>query len=194
MKKAKKPAIHEESSVLKCSPAELFDLYIEVGEIKVSEIQAENSIFIEVWVSSTWKSRCIRPECRSSVRRPIYGVIQEIAELCAEKNACVMIMEDDAEDAVQSWERAIFLMTKHLKRIKNIKAVIPYTKQTNEEINKQNIPAFYYDFDKECYITLYDIADAYITQQSNIYSDASKRKVFINNKRVSAYVSKLLHG
>lgn len=167
---------------------ELFNLYVEVGEVKLSSVKKDDCRYVECWISSFFHKNCIREECRNTKRRPIYGVIEHIEDLCGGENACIMIMEDDNEDAVSSWSDAVCLLIKYIKRIDNVKAVIIFTKQTREELRarQENSPARV--FERMDYPTLCDAADVCVTRQSNVFSDSKDRKIFINKPSCSEYV------
>ena len=168
--------------------SELFNLYVEVGEVKLSSVKKDDCRYVECWISSFFHKNCIREECRNTKRRPIYGVIEHIEDLCGGENACVMIMEDDNEDAVSSWSDAVYLLIKYIKRIDNVKAVIIFTKRTREELRarQENSPARV--FERMDYPNLCDAADVCVTRQSSVFSCSKDRKIFINKPSCSEYV------
>ena len=172
---------------------ELFGLYIEVGEVKLSSLKAENCRFVECWISSYFHKNCEREECLNPKRRPIYGVIEYIENLCANENTCVLIMEDDNENAVKSWGTAVYLLVKYLKRIENIKAVMLFTKQTREEINTPRSPSFCADFEFDSGNSLYKLADVCFTERSNVFDDSGKGEIMVNAPDCQKYVQIILN-
>ena len=161
--------------------SELFDLYVEVGEVKLSDVRSNECRFVECWISSCFHRNCARNECRDSKRRPIYEVIEEIESLCRSESSCGMIMEDENENAVRDWYQAIYYIVKYLKRIENIKAIILYTKQTKEEIEKAQEITESSEFEQHHFGEVYSLADVCVTRMSNVFSDARSREIVINN-------------
>ena len=100
------------------SPAGLFDMYIEVGDVKKSKFESNNSVFIEIWIVSHFARNCIREECRQPVRRPIYDVLQQIKEMCGEKPANILFMCDDTQNDTILWAEAILLLQQELEKQK----------------------------------------------------------------------------
>ena len=49
---------------------ELFNLYVEVGEVKLSSIRTEDCRYVECWIKSTFSHDCVREECRSRQKPP----------------------------------------------------------------------------------------------------------------------------
>ena len=173
---------------------ELFGLYVEVGDIKTSALNNEKCSFVECWISSYFHKNCLREECASSSRRPIYSVIEDIENLCVGENSCVLIMEDDTENAIRDWHTAIYLIVKYLKRIEKIKAVMIFTKQTAEEINTPRRPSFCSDFEFESRDDLYKLVDVCFTERSNVFADSKDSKVVINTAECGELVKTLLHN
>lgn len=168
--------------------SELFNLYVEVGEVKLSSLKSEDCRFVECWISSHFHSGCVREECQNKKRRPIYGVIEYIEKLCEGENTCVLIMEDDTENAVRDWADAIYLLVKYLKRIDNVKAAVIFTKQTRDEISNLKVNHHSFACDPDECLALYETVDACVTQQSNIFSNSKDRKIFINDPGCSKYI------
>ena len=173
---------------------ELFGLYVEVGSIKSSALNNENGSFVECWISSNFHRNCLREECSSSSRRPIYSVIEKIEDLCINENSCVLIMEDDTENAIRDWHTAIYLIVKYLKRIEKIKAVMIFTKQTAEEINTPRRPSFCSDFEFESRDDLYKLVDVCFTERSNPFVDLTGGQVIINTSECDDLVKILLRN
>lgn len=169
-------------------PSDLFNVYMEVGEIKISDINDKDCRFIELWVGSCYKKNYKRPELQQVTRRLIIDILDDVLKLADGKTASVMIMEDDDREAVHSWYQAIYLVIKYLKQVENIKAAVPFTRYTADEISELNKRDYIYDFFADTKETFYDIADAYVTGQPNIYYPSPERKVFINRKECWDYL------
>ncbi|MBQ2265864.1 MAG: hypothetical protein II342_00540, partial [Clostridia bacterium] len=88
-------------------PIDLFDLYIEVGEVKKSKTEYDGCVCIELWIKSTFSNTCVREECKNPIRRPVFGVLKQIRKLCDDKPVCLMIMGDDNSNAVMHWGSVI---------------------------------------------------------------------------------------
>ena len=114
-------------------PAGLFDLYMEVGSVQQSRVTSEQCTYIEVWVTSTFSRNCVREECRQPVRRPIYGVLKQIRELCAGKPACMIFLCDDRHDDAIRWMPAIDLLLKQMREEDLLKHTLLYTLETDGE-------------------------------------------------------------
>ena len=126
-------------------------------------------------------------------RRLILDVMDDIVKLADGQDTCLLIMEDDGCEAVHSWFQAVYLIAKYIKQDKSIKAMIPFTKYTSDQIAELNKRDYIYDFENDIKITLYDIADIYVTGQSNIYSISPDRKIIIKNEECPRYVKYLEH-
>ena len=109
-------------------------------------------------------------------------------DLCEGEDTCILIMEDDTENAVKDWADAVYLLIKYLKRIDNVKAVVVFTKQTRDEILEVKINDYCFDCDPGQRLALFEKADAFVTQQSNAFSVSKDRKIYINNPRCSKYI------
>ena len=173
---------------------ELFGLYVEVGKIQPSALKSEKCNFVECWISSYFHKNCLREECASSSRRPIYSFIEYIENLCVGENSCVLIMEDDTENAIRDWHTAIYLIVKYLKRIEKIKSVMIFTKQTAEEINTPRRPSFCSDFEIESRDDLYKLVDVCFTERSNVFVDSTGGQVVINTSECEELAESLLHN
>ena len=173
---------------------ELFGLYVEVGNIKSSALKNEKCNFVECWISSNFHKNCLREECKSSSRRPIFSVIEDIENLCVGENSCVLIMEDDTENAIRDWHTAIYLMVKYLKRIDKIKSVIIFTKQTREEINAPHRPLHCSDFEFESRNDLYKLVDVCFTECSNAFATSTAGQAVVNTSECEELVKALLHN
>ena len=173
---------------------ELFGLYVEVGKIQPSALKSEKCNFVECWISSYFHKNCLREECASSSRRPIYSVIEDIENLCVGENSCVLIMEDDTENAIKDWHTAVYLIVKYLKRIEKIKSVMIFTKQTREEINTPNRPLYCSDFEFETRNDLFKLVDVCFTERSNAFVDSAVGQVVTNMSESEELVKALLHN
>ena len=113
-------------------PPELFDLYIEVGEVKESEVKDKDCVYIEVWLASFFNTGAVRQECARPVRRPIYGVIKQIRKLSGGRPVCLILMCDDNRDDTLLWAVAIRLLLKYLQPSCSL-LYIRKTRQETEE-------------------------------------------------------------
>lgn len=172
--------------------SELFNLYIEVGEIKLSSVKTEECRVIELWVGSCFRGKHQRAEYSKITRRPILSVLHDIEQLSEDKPSCVLIMEEEGCEAVHSWYEAVYLVIKYLHRLENIKAVVPFTKYTADEVVELSKRDNIYDFFADTRDTIYRIADAYVCAQPNIYFPTHQRKLIINNPNCAGDISAVL--
>ncbi|MBE6543550.1 MAG: hypothetical protein E7675_04050 [Ruminococcaceae bacterium] len=180
-----------------CPPTFHSDLmhYIEVGQIKISTtLTTDDCQFVELWVSSCLGGNKKREECKSPKRRQIYSVLCELEELCAEKDTCVLIMDDDGANGTDAFYNAIYPIVVYLQLLKSVKAVILFTTLPQEKILMPDGVKFLQSTDRCYHETLYNTVDAYVTDQSNCYDKSPSRRVKINNKKCSVYVSLALNG
>lgn len=147
----------------------LFDLYMEVGEIKRSPAEVDGCVFIEVWVASSWRSGK-RAECRSSKRRPLYGILDRIQKLIGDREACVLFMCDDGSDDAVGWGMALALLWHHLK--KTAKYAVVFTGQTKEQMDApESADRYRTQEDAQLARAFFEQADAIVTERSNFYGE-----------------------
>ena len=116
-------------------PLELFDQYIEVGEVKRSPFQEQACTFVEVWVASFFHKDHLRAECSQPKRRPIYGVAQQIRKLSENKPVCVVLLCDDNQKDTLLWGVALFLLLRELQKDGTLKYCILFLRDSTEEID-----------------------------------------------------------
>ena len=151
-------------------PSELFDKYIEVGEVKETSVKSEDSVFIELWVSSVFSNDCHRIECKSPVRRPIYGVYKQIRKICGDKSVCMIIMSDDVCDDTMNWGISLSLLLQQLKKENILKHSLLYTKKSKDEVEQiEQTKKWQNDREKKTFLSLFDMLDAVVFEKANCY-------------------------
>ena len=160
-------------------PQGLFDRYIEVGEVKKSKFQTEDYVFIEIWVTSSFASNCIREECRESARRPIYGVLKQIKEMCGERPGVILFMCDDMQNDTILWTEAILLLHRELKNRNIVKHSVLFARDSKEETeNFVKNACWHSDKTKEKALRLPKIPDAVIYGRANCYVKSENAYVY----------------
>lgn len=149
----------------------LFDLYMEVGEVKPVEA-GDGRVWIEVWIGSTFAKERSRPECRNVRRRPIYGVMKRILTLCPDGKAGLIFQCDDPDSWGNDTENqscALFLLLRELKQQGKLGRTVMFTRKTMEQI-RQRSSGIEIEREKAEYDGLYEMLDVLITRQANRHS------------------------
>lgn len=169
----------------------LFDLYMEVGEIKTLET-GDGRVWIEVWVGSTFAKERARPECQNVRRRPIYGVLKRILALCGDGKARLIFQCDDVDSWGNDTENqscALFLLLRELKRLEKLESAVMFTRKTREQI-RQRSGSFEKKREKAEYDGLYEMLDVLVTRQANLHSGGGT--VIVRNQDLLSGLSWLL--
>ena len=146
-------------------PVGLFDMYMEVGEVKEAKIKAEECIFVEVWVTSTFARQCVRTESKHPARRAIYDVLKQIRALCGNKPACIILMCDDKRDDTILWGGAILLLLNALAKENRLKYAILFARGSEEDTDSL-VQTTTWNTEKEELLLL---LDAVVYGQANYY-------------------------
>lgn len=152
-------------------PSGLFDVHMEVGEVKPLET-GDGQVWIEVWIGSTFAKERARSECQNVRRRPIYGVMKRILALCPEGKASLIFQCDDPDSWGNDTENqscALFLLLRELERLGKLEKAVMFTRKTREQI-QQRSGGFEKERDKAEYDGLYEMLDILVTRQANRYS------------------------
>ena len=148
----------------------LFNLYMEVGEVKRSHVEVDGCVFIEVWVTSFSSRSDKREECKTYKRRPIYSILDQIKELIGDREACVLFLCNDGGDETVGWGVALALLWHHLKQ--TAKYAVVFTKETKEEIDSlASANRYMSESDTQLAVSFFEQADAIVTSRSNFYGD-----------------------
>lgn len=158
-------------------PLELYDVYMEVGEVKESDVKSEECCYIEVWLSSFFVKNPVRKPCVASVRRPVYGIIKQIRKLCGTKPACLILMCDDLSDDTLLWGVAISLLLRHLAPAYALLCVKKTEAETESFVRNLNCRSFK---DKETFQNLPTLPDAIVYGCPNRYADRTNASVKSN--------------
>ena len=162
-------------------PLEIFNMYIEVGDVKEAKIKSEECTYIEVWISPIFSNNCVRTECKHPMRRPIYSVLKQIQKLCINKPACVIIMCDDMGGDTITWGISISLLLQQLEKENILVHSMLFTKSDEKNaINFAHTAKHWSNKEKETFLLLFDMLDAVVYGQSNYYS--RKEKIQIKTK------------
>jgi len=177
-------------------PASLFDLYIEVGEIKPISRSDCDCSYVDVWIGSSVGNASFRQECANVQRRPIWTVFKQILKLSKNKEVCLVFMCDDIADwgnDTEEWSRSIYLLLEELKNRKKLAGSVLFTRKTGEQIRQRSQSSdFRREKDRNEYIALYKTLDVLVTQQANRYASAEKRSVFYASEEAGVRLSWLL--
>ncbi len=158
-------------------PPELYNLYIEVGEVKISSVRSDTCVFIEVWVASNYQDNRGRIECEKPVRRPIYAVFKQIQRLCGDRPACVVIMCNDVGVDTLDWGVSLSLLLWQLNKENRVKHTMLYTKKTKEQVEAMpEADLWRSEKDKELVRSLINTVDVFVYEQANCYSNNESAK------------------
>lgn len=152
-------------------PIGLFDLYMEVGEVKTVEA-GDKRVWIEVWIGSSFAKECSRSECKNIRRRPIFSVMKQILKLSGNGKAGLIFQCDDPDswgNDTENQSGAIFLLLRELKLLGKLGPVLMFTRKSREQI-RQRSSGFQSQRDKAEYDGLYEMLDVLVTRQANRYS------------------------
>lgn len=177
-------------------PMELFDKYMEVGDVKAVASKDENCVCIEIWVGSGFAKTHVRPECGTIRRRPLYGILKQVEKLCAGRRTHLLFMCDDEEcgfgNDTENWAGAIGLLLRELKRAGIVERTILFTRKSSEQIQSRTMGRFRREDDREEYIYLFRTLDVLITQQANRYASAEHRQIFARDEAWLAQARRLV--
>lgn len=152
-------------------PLGLFDLYMEVGDVK-AEAAGDGSVGIEIWIGSCRAKEFTRPECAEIRRRPIYGVMKQILKLSGEREVRLVFLCDDIEswgNDTENQSGAIYLLLRELKKLGKPIHTTLYTRKSRAQIALRS-ESFGSSRDKTEYDGLYEILDVLVTEQANPYT------------------------
>lgn len=155
-------------------PIGLFDMYMEVLEVKAVETP-ENAVCIEVWFRDKYTGGT------PPVRRPIYGIMKQILKLCGDRQAILLFMCEDPVSRycidAESWSSAIYLLLRELHCLGKVRASALFTHKSPAQIQQRREGFFRTDRDREEYLALYDILDVLVACQPNRYAPADNRQI-----------------
>jgi len=155
-------------------PIGLFDVYMEVGEIKALKSAGTDYVPIEVWIGCCSSKNRIRPECRDIRRRPVYGVMKQILRLCGEKQALLIFQCDESGDPgsdTTGQSGTIFLLLRELRRLGKVKNAVVYTGYFREQ-------------DRENHIELYRAIDVLILSQYHAHWNSPGRRILSGREQI----------
>lgn len=161
-------------------PSILFDLYMEVGDVTARAPENEDTVYIEVWVGSSFSKNHIRSQCRDIRRRPVYGIMKQILKLCGNKKAGLIFMADDENQwniDAESWSGSIFPLLSELQKLDKLHCSILYTRKSFDFILQKKQGQFRRERDKAEYNGLFEMLDILVTGQANPYAPAESRTV-----------------
>lgn len=174
-------------------PPNLFDTYIEVGDVKKSDFESSDCVFIEIWIASHFSHICIREECKNQERVPIYGVLKQIKAMCGNKPACIVFMCDDMQNDTILWGEAVLLLQQELIKQKITKYSILYARDSEEETkNFVRSTNWHSHKSKESILSLLNTTDAVIYGQCNYYSEAESTYVHSKTGELPAVIKDYL--
>ena len=166
-------------------PLDLFDIYLEVGEVKVRRKQGKELIGIELWIGSCFRNPPVRPEFARIVRRPVYGILKQIRKLSENRQICLLIMCDDTEgwgNDTTNWSGALFLLMRELKKYSCFRYAVMFTRKSWEQIQEGgSVERFRSESARREYLALYDALDVLVTRQANLYSCPDNRKLWFRD-------------
>ena len=169
----------------------LFDCYVSVGEVKKSAVTVDGCVFIEVWLSSCFYSNPVRKECRSSKRRPIYRVVEQIRELAGTNEACILFQSDDRRDDTAAWGAALALILYHLKDV--VKYSVMFTVRSEEGMQEVKEPN-YFPTNKDWLLMQYFLENVgvLVMQQENHYVEKASMEMKVRCEKTALLLQKFM--
>jgi len=168
-------------------PIGLFDIYMEVGEIKALKSAGTDYVPIEVWIGCCSSKNRIRPECRDIRRRPVYGVMKQILRLCGEKQALLIFQCDESGDPgsdTTGQSGTIFLLLRELRRLGKVKNAVVYTGYFREQVIRGCQSRFFREQDQENHMELYRTIDVLILSQYHAYWQSPGRRILSGREQI----------
>jgi len=153
-------------------PLEMFDIYIEVGEIRLAEAKDDDCVNVEVWIGSCFTREYLREECKTIDRRSVYGLMKQILKMAGDKQVCITFMCDDIDsfgNDTSDWSSSIYLLVNELRNRGKVNNSTLYTRKSYEEVMERANREFLRQSAKEQYLKLYEILDVLITECANPY-------------------------
>ena len=169
----------------------LFDCYISVGQVKKSSVTVDGCVFIEVWVTSAFSSDPTREECRSSKRRPIYEVVEQIRELVGTDEACILFLSDDRRDNALAWGAALALILYHLREV--VKYSVMFTVRSVEGMEEVKQPN-YFPGPKDRLLMQYFLENVgvLVMQQENYYVEKASLQMKTRCEKTALLLQKFI--
>ena len=167
-------------------PIRMFDVYMEVGQVRPGDMLADGSVIVEVWVGSCFPQTHTRAELESVVRRPIYGIYKQILKFCGDRKAVLVFQCDDHPGIIdgdtENWSIAIYLLLEALEKAGKLSGSVLFTRKSIADIHSRSSEDFLYLGDRENYEALYRTLDILITRQPNRYVSSENREIFCRNE------------
>lgn len=175
-------------------PAALFDLYMEVGEIRL--IGETDCACIEVWISSCFARGALRQECAQIRRRSIWGILKQILKLADGRQVCLVFQCDDESswgNDTENWSSAIWPLLRELQSRGKLVCSILFTRKTGDEIRQRSGSSFHRERDRDDYIALYRNLHILVTGRANRYADSAGSTVYCASEESKARFDWLLN-
>lgn len=146
-------------------PLELFDLYLEVRDVKPAAYRCDECVFVELWVASFfWAGK----DNADIVRRPIYGICKQIRKICGSKPACVVIMSKEGDLDPVRWGPALWLLLNQLQKENALQYAMLYTVSTPAKVRELSTSkAWRQEQDAQRFQKLLETLDVIIYGQAN---------------------------
>lgn len=168
-------------------PLDLFDVYMEVGEVKALDAEGGDYVPIEVWICSCFSQNRIRPECQDIRRRPVYGVLKQILKLCGEKQALLMFQCDESGDPgsdTTGQSGTIYLLLRELRRLGKVKHAVVYSGCFREQVIRGCQSRFFRERDREHHIALYRTIDVLILSRYHAYYNSPGCRILSGKEQI----------
>ena len=173
-------------------PLKLFDQYIEVEDVRLSDVQSEELAFVEVWISSFFNCKKA-DDCKEPVRRPIYGVVKQIKKLCGTKGAMIAVMCDEGSVDTSEWGVAVCLLLEQLKEEGLLKYSILFTKKNEAEIEAIKTKRWQTERNRELFCALTDMLDVTVYQRANVNADGSRSSIVPKDPQIPSVIKDYLN-
>lgn len=153
-----------------CPPG-MFDIYVEVGEVKSCGSDPDGSVSIELWTASCLSPRSSLSECASPVRRPVYGVLKQIRKLSEGMPVSLSVMCNGVTCDTVDQSVALALLIKQLKSEGLLKETVIYTGYSKARLEERiQTSKWRRSSDRELFLSLYELTDTVVFEKANRYS------------------------
>lgn len=168
-------------------PMDMFDVYMEVGDVKALPAEGKDYVPIEVWVSCCSAREYIRPECRDIRRRPVYGVLKQILKLSGDKQALLIFQCDESgipgSDTVGQ-SITLYLLLRELLKLNKVKYSIAYTGYYREQVTALFQSRFRREQNRLNCMNFYRCLDVLVLSQYNSYAHSPGPKILTGTEEI----------
>lgn len=168
-------------------PMEMFDVYMEVGNVKALNAESSDYVPIEVWIGCCSSRNRVRPECRDIRRRPVYGVMKQILKFCGDRQALLIFQCDESGDPgsdTSAQSGTICLLLRELKKLNKVKHTVIYSGYFREQVIRDMKSRFFRERDRENHMDLYRMIDVLVLSRYHAYYHAPGSRILSGREQI----------